>query len=147
VIVRKAEARDVPAIISGSIEFAGWAYPKDEVDRTYLANVIELAIERPDAVVAVLETPAKEFAGAFFAALGPHPLNGSPICAEMIVWTSPKGRGHGGKLVEYVERWAGRNGCPLMILSPPAEAPERTAKVFKAWGYRPSEVWYRKAMQ
>lgn len=143
--VRHATTKDIANVVNASVQFAAGAYPDDDVDEVYFSTVIEVAITRDDAVVAILEGPKGDFGGVFYAAMGPHPLNGSLICAEAIVWTADRYRGHGPKLLRFVEDWARKKGCKTAILSRPYRQ-ERPGKVFEAWGYAPSEVWYRKAL-
>ena len=143
--VRHATTKDIANVVNASVQFAAGAYPDDDVDEVYFSTVIEVAITRDDAVVAILEGPKGDFGGVFYAALGPNPLNGSLICAEAIVWTADRYRGHGPKLLRFVEDWARKKGCKTAILSRPYRQ-DRPGKVFEAWGYAPAEVWYRKAL-
>lgn len=144
-IVRDGQPRDIPKIVAGTVEFARTAYPNDPCDRDHIATVISDAMALPGGMVAVMETDAKAFAGAFVAVVGANPLTGKPTCAEVILWVDPSSRGHGRKLVSYVEDWAKARGCKGLGLSRP-EAFERVGRLFQAWGYAPTERWYRKAL-
>lgn len=142
-IVRPALPRDIPWIVDAAAEFAAEAYPGDPVDETHVDGVVSMAMQSDDALVVVLDDDA--FAGCFLATMGANALTGKPVCAEVFFWVSPQFRGHGKKLLDYVENWASDRGCRGVALSRP-ESAERAGKVFEAWGYAPSERWYRKKL-
>lgn len=143
-IVRPALARDVPAIVDAAAEFAALAYPGDHVDETHVDGVVCMAMQSDDALVAVLDDN-DAFAGCFLATVGANPLTGKPVCAEVFFLVAPQFRGHGKRLLDYVENWARDRGCRGVALSRP-ESAERAGKVFELWGYAPSERWYRKKL-
>lgn len=145
-IVRRGEVRDVHKIVAGTLEFARTAYPDDKCDADHIATVIGDALTLDGGMVAVMETPKREFAGAFVGVVGANPLTGKPVCAEVILWVDPAKRGHGRKLMLYVEEWARSLGCTGLALSRP-ENFDRAGRLFEAWGYVPTERWYRKVLQ
>lgn len=144
-IVRRGAPGDVSKIVAGTLEFARTAYPGDKCDANHIATVIGDALTLEGGVVAVMETPERKFAGAFVGIVGPNPLTGKPVCAEVILWVDPSSRGHGRKLIAYVEEWAKAQGCAGLALSRP-EAFDRVGRLFEAWGYVPTERWYRKGL-
>ncbi len=142
-IVRPALSRDIPWIVDAASEFASEAYPGDRIDETHIDGVVFGALGSDDALVAVMEAEGDIFAGCFLATCGQNPLTGKTVCAEVFFWVSPRFRGHGKQLLTYVENWAKSRGCDAVALSRP-ESAERAGKVFEAWGYAPTERWYRK---
>lgn len=143
-IVRPALPRDIPWIVDAAGEFAADAYPGDRIDETHIDGVVCCAITDESALVAVLEIGGA-FAGCFLATVGENPLTSKPVCAEVFFWVAPQFRGHGKRLLTYVENWAKSKGCVGVALSRP-ESADRAGKCFEAWGYAPVERWYRKTL-
>ena len=144
-IVRPSLPRDIPWIVDAASEFAIEGYPGDRVDEDHVYDVVTAAMRRDEALVAVLEADGDKFAGCFMATSGDNLLTGKPQCAEVFFWVAPQFRGHGKRLLTYVENWARARGCETAALSRP-ESASRAGKIFEAWGYAPAERWYRKKL-
>lgn len=144
-IVRPATRHDVRSIVRAAALFAVEAYQGDPCNEAHVAEVVERAIDGEDALAAVLETDEAVFAGCYLGCTGRNPLTGLREFVEIFLWVEPWSRGHGRKLVTYAEEWARWKGCHSAALSHP-ETSERVGKVFKAWGYSPSERWLRKVL-
>lgn len=143
-ILRLAEARDVPFICTAVRELAAKDYQQDKCNPSHIYDVIETAIESPTSLVAVMDDEDK-FAGCFMGTIGQNLLSGSLTCAEVFFWVEPRYRGHGKKLLKFAENWARSKDCKTFALSAPQSA-VRANMVFSKWGFTTSEVWYRKAL-
>ena len=144
-IVSPAVSRDIENIAQAAQEFAKNGYPTDKCCEDHIWTVIRDAMDNTNALVAVLRDEG-EFAGCFLGVVGPHVLTGKLSCAEIFFWVEPRYRGHGRKLLDYVQKLALQRGCSELVLSAPQSA-ERAATLFRRWGFKPAETWYRKELK
>lgn len=142
--VSEAATRDIENIVRAATEFAKTGYPNDPCSEEHLWTVVRNAMDSTDALAAVLRDEG-EFAGCFLGSVGANLLSGQLMCAEIFFWVEPGYRGHGRKLLSYAQRWAKERGCSAIVLSAPRSA-ERAQEVFRRWGFKPTEHWYRKAL-
>lgn len=143
-IVYEAMARDIDCIVSAAIQFAKTGYPTDVSNADHLRGVVRNAIDSDASIAAVLRDDG-DFAGCFLASIGPNILTGHLVCAEIFFWVEPSHRGHGGRLLSYVTRWARGKGCSSLVLSAP-EGAERASRLFMRLGFMPAEHWFRKEL-
>ena len=145
--VRPGKHSDVAAIISAASKFAAsTSYANsDAVRENHVLDVVRSTFENPKALVAILETDEGKFAGVFMGLLHPSLLSGDAVAVEIFLWVEPYARGHGKKLLSYFEDWAAERNCVDVALSHPASE-GRVGRLFQAWGYSPSEHWYRKKL-
>ena len=119
------------------------SYKDDVIDPYHIHGVISASIENESAVVAILETDGGKYAGCFMGIVSEGVLSPRKTCAEVFFWVDQKHRGHGRKLLSFVEDWAVDAGCTDFVLSAPVSS-DRAGKVFKAWKFQHTESWYRK---
>lgn len=143
-IVRPSVWRDIGNIVRAVNEFAADSYARDKVDADHVEQFVAKAI-RSDAGLAASMFEGETFAGCFIGAVSQNPLTGQLGCAEIFFYVEPQFRGHGKRLLKYVEQRAKERGCETFALSAP-ESEDRAQRVFQAWGYVPCERWFRKVL-
>ena len=98
-------------------------------------------------VIFLLCEPHGEIVGALGAVTGFDPHSGDKSASEFFWFVDPTHRGRGVELYRHFEQWARDCDCVEIRMAHMLDLmPERLEKVYRRWGFVPTEVHYLKEL-
>lgn len=151
VVVRRFEARDVPALLRFGRNFHSTTPVKDDIpfDVNSLAEFIASAYDSEMIGIWVAEVDG-EVVGSTGAILYPMYFNHNALVGQEIWWwLEPKSRGSGAakKMHEAIEDWAREKGAiVLFMIALHNDSVETMGKLYARSGYKPTERTFAKRL-
>lgn len=136
-MIRDADRADVPALVRMAQAFHAHASPGLGFDPLKVERVAHMMIGSPQVFAGVLDVDGAP-RGMLIAVLSENMFGPGYLAQELAWWVDPEARGGSGamRLVRAYLRWAKGAGATIRNL---ASRDERTARVYRAMGARPSE--------
>jgi len=141
-LVREAVEDDFEAILDLCQVFWTYTVFPEEFERDHTLNMVRMASDH--GLLAVLD-PIVGFA----AGIKSHLLGSTQAMmgTELAWWVDPLHRGNGGRLLEFMEGLAKREGVKYWnMMSMESSMPEAVGQMYEKMGYRHIETTYMKEL-
>ena len=146
-LIRKATADDVDALVDMGAEFAAAEYADFQgFDRDRVGDLVYQIVNGIGACL-VAEAGEGTLLGGMCVLVIHNPFDGVPEAHELAWWVSPAQRDSrvlGPKLYAAAEKWAREQGARRMKMVAPPSDDGRIARFYERKGYRTLERTFQK---
>ena len=146
-MIRRATAEDIPAIVTMAQTFAASPLYAAHVTVSvpHLTRLIASFLVNEDALALIAARDDGSLVGMIGMLICEHPVSGQRVATELAWWVDAdtRGVGLGVKLLRAAEAWAAERGAEAMQMGAPTE---RVGEFYQAMGYARVETSYQRRL-